>query len=282
MHEKAVLLEGFPEARQLLCRWHVITWLKKQATRLAPAQKKQVKGLMKALVYSRSSDEYLDAKEALLHTLGEDIEHPMDNIPHLGNNTNNRLECKWGEIKQVVEPHFTLDETISTLITLQRIAEDEYVAQYHEVGSRPDLGEDPELAALGMQISEYAFRMVSEQHAFAFGHRADYEIDLSNAGKATLSRPGTQSSHVVDTAAPTCNCIFMETCLLPCRHVMHFRLKCNYETVIPPLRTFSTRWIVHAPQNNIDEGDVGVGGFNKRSCAAIRKEPAVATTDKYV
>ncbi|KAE9060422.1 hypothetical protein PF007_g30614, partial [Phytophthora fragariae] len=63
---------------------------------------------------------------------------------------------------------------------------------------------------------------------------------------------------------------------------MHFRLKCNYETVIPPLRTFSTRWIVHAPQNNIDEGDVGVGGFNKHSCAAIRKEPAVATTDKYV
>ncbi|KAE9056577.1 hypothetical protein PF007_g31943 [Phytophthora fragariae] len=38
----------------------------------------------------------------------------------------------------------------------------------------------------------------------------------------------------------------------------------------------------HAPQSNIDEGDVGVGGFNKRSCGAIRKEPAVATTDKYV
>ncbi|KAE9159993.1 hypothetical protein PF002_g32734, partial [Phytophthora fragariae] len=107
---------------------------------------------MKALVYSRSSDEYLDAKEALVHTLGGDVEHPMykfffgnwdntqdewvsfrrGNIPHLGNNTNNRLECKSGKIKQVVEPHFTLDETISTLITLQRIAEDEYVAQYHE------------------------------------------------------------------------------------------------------------------------------------------------------
>ncbi|KAE9221317.1 hypothetical protein PF004_g13081 [Phytophthora fragariae] len=32
MHEKAVLLEGFPEDRQLLCQWHVITWLKKQST----------------------------------------------------------------------------------------------------------------------------------------------------------------------------------------------------------------------------------------------------------
>jgi hypothetical protein len=74
----------------------------------------------------------------------------------------------------------------------------------------------------------------------------------------------------------------MQTCLLPCRHVMHFRFKCNYETVIPPLRTFSTRWIVHAPQNNIDEGDVGTGGFFTSSCAARRDDPAVAASDKYI
>jgi hypothetical protein len=98
-----------------------------------------------------------------------------------------------------VEAHFTLDETISALITLQRIAEDEYVAQYHEVGSRVDLGEDPELAALGMQISEFAFKMVAEQHAFAVSSKADYEVDLSVPGKATLTRPGSASAHVVDS-----------------------------------------------------------------------------------
>jgi len=220
MHEKEVLREYFPKARQLLCQWHVITWLKKQATRLAPAQKKHVKGIVKSLVYARSSQEYQDAKDALLETLGGDdddqmyqfflknwdqnqdewVSYKRGNIAHLGNNTNNRLECKWGKIKQVVEAHFTLDETISALITLQRIAEDEYVAQYHEVGSRPDLGEDPELAALGMQISEFAFKMVAEQHAFAVGTRADYEVDLSAPGKAALTRPGTGSSHVVDTS----------------------------------------------------------------------------------
>ncbi|KAL4140897.1 hypothetical protein PRNP1_014465 [Phytophthora ramorum] len=63
---------------------------------------------------------------------------------------------------------------------------------------------------------------------------------------------------------------------------MHFRFKTNYETVVPPLPTFSTRWIVHAPQNNIDEGDVGVGGFYKSSCAAIRKDIVVGSTDKYI
>lgn len=33
-HEKAVLAEMFPEARQLLCAFHAVTWLGKQATRL--------------------------------------------------------------------------------------------------------------------------------------------------------------------------------------------------------------------------------------------------------
>jgi hypothetical protein len=114
MHEKTILHQYFPEARQLLCQWHVITWLKKQATRLAPAHKKQVKGVVKSLVYARSSLEYQAAKDALLEILG-DANDPMyqfflknwddnqdewvaykrGNIAHLGNNTNNRLECKW-------------------------------------------------------------------------------------------------------------------------------------------------------------------------------------------
>ncbi|GMF43530.1 unnamed protein product [Phytophthora fragariaefolia] len=63
---------------------------------------------------------------------------------------------------------------------------------------------------------------------------------------------------------------------------MHFRWKSNYETVIPPLRTFSTRWIVHSAVNNIDEGDVGSGGVNRIICASMSKEPAIATTDKYI
>ncbi|GMF58989.1 unnamed protein product [Phytophthora fragariaefolia] len=120
--------------------------------------------------------------------------------PHLQNNTNNRLECKWGKFKQVIKPSFTLDETISTLIALQRYAEDEYVAQYHEAGSQPHMDEDPELATLTMQISSYAFNLVADQYAFAVGPRADYEMDLSTAGQAKLVRPSSGSTHAIDIA----------------------------------------------------------------------------------
>ncbi|KAE9028334.1 hypothetical protein PR003_g10567 [Phytophthora rubi] len=80
IHEKAVLHEYFPKTHQVLGQWHEITWLKKQVSRLAPAHKQQVKGIVKSLIYERSSQEYQDAKgakDALLETLGWDDEDPM-------------------------------------------------------------------------------------------------------------------------------------------------------------------------------------------------------------
>ncbi|KAF1791794.1 MULE transposase domain [Phytophthora cactorum] len=66
VHEKNVLCEMFPQATQLFCQWHVVTWLKKQAARLAKPVSKQVKALMSLLVYAKSEQEYEDAKDAML------------------------------------------------------------------------------------------------------------------------------------------------------------------------------------------------------------------------
>ncbi|OWZ03785.1 hypothetical protein PHMEG_00024425 [Phytophthora megakarya] len=76
-HEKKVLLEIFPKAHQLFCQWHVLTWLKKQAGRLAPNVKKEVKSLIRLLVYAESTQGYEDAKVALLEQLGGDSSHPL-------------------------------------------------------------------------------------------------------------------------------------------------------------------------------------------------------------
>ncbi|KAE8956287.1 hypothetical protein PR001_g31783, partial [Phytophthora rubi] len=179
MHEKTVLKEEFPQARQLLCQWHVVTWLKKQAARMASSVKKQMKAMMGLLVYARSKMEYDEARSTMKELLGGDDTHPLyktflenwdnsqkewvsylrGNVPHLTNNTNNRIESKWGKIKDVIKGTNSIDELVTTLITLQEYAEDQYIAEYHRVGSRPrGPDEDPELAALGMQISPFAFR----------------------------------------------------------------------------------------------------------------------------
>ncbi|KAL4087549.1 hypothetical protein PRIC1_013439 [Phytophthora ramorum] len=157
MHEKPVLKEEIPQALQLLCQWHVVAWLKKQAARLASSVKKQVKAMMGLLVYARSKMEYNEARSTMKELLGGDEGHPLyqtfldnwdnsqeewvsylrGNVPHLTNNTNNRIESKWGKIKDVIKGTCSIDELVTTLITLQEYAEDQYIAEYHRVGSRP-------------------------------------------------------------------------------------------------------------------------------------------------
>ncbi|KAF4134975.1 hypothetical protein GN958_ATG15832 [Phytophthora infestans] len=42
------------------------------------------------------------------------------------------------------------------------------------------MSEDPELTALAMQLSNYAFKMVEEQHKLALGLNASYDIEVDD------------------------------------------------------------------------------------------------------
>ncbi|KAE9265803.1 hypothetical protein PR003_g32344, partial [Phytophthora rubi] len=304
LHEKDVLADAWPKARQLLCKWHVETWLKKQCSRsggVGKLETKQLKVIMKGLVNAESQQEYDDLKAAFLSTVGDDADNLLyksfmthwdttteewvmfkrGGVPHLKNNTNNRLESKWGRIKEVVDGNFTIDQLISMLITLQDYAEERYLAEFHRIGTRPPMTEDPELSVLAMHLSECAFRMVAEQHQLAVGPKANYDVEVQ--GEVTkLTNPATGDTHEVNTRMSTCDCIFMQTCLLPCRHVRYSRKVSNYETVIPPNRTLATRWIVQSPANNIEDGDVLPGGVNRVSCPPIRAQPPINHDIKYM
>ncbi|OWZ13691.1 hypothetical protein PHMEG_00012933 [Phytophthora megakarya] len=104
MHDKNFLREEFPEARQLLCQWHAITW--KQETRLTPDQRKDVKSIMRLLVYAKNPKSVTTTRG-----LGNDPAHELyksfltywdcskdewvtylhGGVPHLTNNTNNSI-----------------------------------------------------------------------------------------------------------------------------------------------------------------------------------------------
>ncbi|OWZ11109.1 hypothetical protein PHMEG_00015924 [Phytophthora megakarya] len=194
-HEKKVLLEMFPKVRQLLCQSHVLTWLKKQAGRLAPNVKKEVKSLIRLLVCAASTRDYEDAKDTLLEQLGEWVTYKHGNVPQLTNNTNNRIESKWGKKKDVIDESFSVDQLLSTLITLQEYAEGQYLAEYHRVGSRPARPSEDQLSVLGMPLSSF----ISKQHAFAAGPDADYEVLLGAPGSATLVSPRSGNEYEVNT-----------------------------------------------------------------------------------
>ncbi|POM67962.1 Hypothetical protein PHPALM_15936 [Phytophthora palmivora] len=185
-NSRAVLGELFPKPRQLLCFFHAVAWLERQAARLSSGtteHKDKVKKALSALAFSKSKME----EEWALFERG--------NVPHLGNHTDNRLESKWGKIKQVVSKDESIGNLISTHILMQEVAEDENLRAYHRVGSRSKQDKNSELAALTLSLSPFAFDLVSAEFMYATGGRADYAV-TTDGGLAILEsrRSGDQHS----------------------------------------------------------------------------------------
>ncbi|GMF49147.1 unnamed protein product [Phytophthora fragariaefolia] len=217
IHEKTVLKEEFPQARQLLCQWHVVTWLKKQAARMTSSVKKEVKVLMGLLVYARSKMEYDEARSTMKDLLGGD-ERP-DIFGELGQLAGGM--GLWGKIKDVIKSTFSIDELVTTLITLQEYAEDQYIAEYHRFGSRPHgPDEDPGLAVLAMQISPFAHRLVEEQHGGATSPHTNYNVELRSPGKVISMNNSTSVTYEVNIEVSAEYAIFLVLLVKICPNVL--------------------------------------------------------------
>ncbi|KAG2766204.1 hypothetical protein Pcac1_g22381 [Phytophthora cactorum] len=235
---------------------------------------------MSALVYVRSEENYEEKKTNLLHCRsGNDKNHMYafflknwdsckaewvgylrKNIPYLQNITNNRIEAKWGLVKKVVNGTFEIDESIATLITVQEWAEDIYLEEIHRVGARPVLDKDPELAALAVQVSAYAYELVAAEHRYAASVDADYDVINTGDANAQIVSREIRRKSLVSLQRFSCDCAFQQTMLLPCRHVFFARRFNRNETVIPPFSFYSQRWALRCPANHISQGEVTAGG----------------------
>ncbi|KAE9326514.1 hypothetical protein PR003_g16234 [Phytophthora rubi] len=305
LHEKDVLAEVFTRGRQLLCQFHVQQWFSKQVTRLvrgSPEEKTIVEASMAQLIDSTSAKEYDSQKALFLDLLGGNKQHKLyqlfvknwdntqdewvayrrGNIPHLRNNTNNRLESKWGKLKQLIKSDYPIDELVSSLIMIQEWAEDEYVEEYNKPGSRPPFAEHRELASLGAAVSPFAFDLVAGQFKYALSSDANYVIE--GAGEdAKLRSLRSDQVHTLNTKTYKCDCTFAQTLLLPCRHVMFYRKTNGNESVLPPFSLLCPRWLRAHRLNDIREGPVNTGEFEYHIIdSAESVAPVVAPVKKDV
>jgi hypothetical protein len=90
------------------------------------------------------------------------------NVAYLGNNTNNRIEAKWGAVKRILHARMDMEETIRSLRELQAINEDEYIDLMTKTGTRHSYTGDPELDMLINMVSDHAYDLVSVRSRFHF------------------------------------------------------------------------------------------------------------------
>ncbi|GMF19921.1 unnamed protein product [Phytophthora fragariaefolia] len=177
-NEKAVLAEAFPDARQLLCQFHVIDYLCKQRCRVLGISTRHA-----AVLGYDKKDAFFEYFEVNWETCKEEwVNYHRDNVPHLNNHTNNRIESGWRKIKQVVQHDDPIDELIGTLIMLQEWSEEGYMKEFRSLGTRQtpiaEAAADAELLTVAVQLSPHAYRLVRGQYKFACSAETAYEVKI--------------------------------------------------------------------------------------------------------
>ncbi|KAE9157828.1 hypothetical protein PF004_g32072 [Phytophthora fragariae] len=165
MRDIDIIRKKFPEARVLLCHFHVIKWLHetiRKSTKFGVYEEdvlSQMKHTITNMTYARTTEAYTshrDEFKSLAHR--EDRTELWDyfvknwdecceiwvmtyriGLPHFGNHTNNRVESLFGKLKRYLKGHLTMRANLKVLLAYQRRKEEEYTAKVEMPGTLRDV-----------------------------------------------------------------------------------------------------------------------------------------------
>ncbi|OWZ01487.1 hypothetical protein PHMEG_00027108 [Phytophthora megakarya] len=125
-----------------------------------------------------------------------------------------------------------------------------------------------------MNLSAFAYDIVSSELKYATGGRADYSL-LSANGIVTLRSGRTGMDQAVSTKLNSCDCVLQQAMLLQSRHNM-------CETVLPPYNGFASHWMRRCSVNDIAVGEVSEGCVQMQTLPKMVEPKAPRVTVKYI
>lgn len=179
----------------------------------------------------------------------------------LGNNTNNRLEATWKQLKEWVHSFMSVDECITSMMFYQSIQERRFMSEMNKVVQLQCFGYDYEMTIAANLVSKHACELIHGQYAFAVGHAA-YEFYEGCPGVYFIKSVCRDADALDELNAEysvskydwTCSCMFMNTHLLPCRHVFYIRKSIGKDSIIPT-QLLNSRWLLSSVRAAVQNDD---------------------------
>ncbi|EGZ10339.1 secreted protein [Phytophthora sojae] len=267
MREIDVIRKKFPEARILLCHFHVIKWLhetiKKSQTYGAYEAEvlTQMKHTITNMTYSRTEEDYVrhrDEFKSLASRNGRvELWEYFDknwnacremwvmayrvDLPHFGNHTNKRVESLFGKLKRKLKDHLTMRASLEVLLEYQRRKEEAYRSKVGMPGTLRDASYPEELnVALGMTTRWVAFALKTQFDIATNPGVVDTYAFKDNG--ATITVQSEENEYLLEKEGWVCDCEFSQTMKLPCRHAIVYRKVCGSPFIIP-FSSISPRYV---------------------------------------
>ncbi|KAE8961449.1 hypothetical protein PF011_g29747 [Phytophthora fragariae] len=266
MREIDIIRKKFPEARVLLCHFHVIKWLHetiRKSKKYGVYEEdvlSQMKHTITNMTYARTPDAYTSHRDEFKSlALREDRTELWDyfvknwdeccemwvmayrvGLPHFGNHTNNRVESLFGKLKRYLKGHLTMRASLKVLLAYQRRKEEEYTAKVEMPGTLRDVSYCEQMnIALGMTTRWVAAAIKTQYDVATDDSIADNYAFKDNGTTVTVQCD--ERKYTLEKEGWTCNCEFAQTMKLPCRHAMAYRKTCGNPLIIP-FSSISPRW----------------------------------------
>eukprot|EP00644_Phytophthora_capsici_P007033 jgi/Phyca11/103913/e_gw1.8.554.1 len=188
LNEIRVLEANFPDARVLICHFHVIKYLKEMRAKpefgkLSAEDASQIDGAVHKMVYALSEDKYSEAHDSLkgiCERCGMDaffayfeknwdasrerwVLYLRSTLPHFKNHTNNRLESFFGKLKESVDGSLSMAQCIKSLIAFDRRKEKEYQYRVSRIGQFVNSNYDEEMSNVLRFTTHYVAGQIEHQ-----------------------------------------------------------------------------------------------------------------------
>ncbi|GMF52109.1 unnamed protein product [Phytophthora fragariaefolia] len=185
-----------------------------------------------------------------------------ENAVTMGNNTNNRIEALWKQLKDLVNSFMGVDECVVSIMCYQDQEEKKFMDCLYKLSVVHNPKYDREMQFVSNLVSEHACELIYDQYIYATT-RAKYKycepvpnmvlLQHDIDGEDALDEPRCEYS--VTKRDWSCSCLFMSSRLLPCRHVFFLRKSLGCENIIPT-QLLNPRWLMRSLRTTIDLPDI--------------------------
>jgi hypothetical protein len=248
LNEIRVLESNFPEARVLICHFHVIKYLKEKRAKpeygkISADDASQIDAAIHGMVYAGSADEYEQNHSSLKGLCGrigmdaffEYFERNWDdsqdrwvmyrraNLPHLKNHTNNRLESFFGKLKDGIDSSMSMAMCVKAILAYDRRVQNEQQYRVSRIGQFVNSNYDDEMSNVLRFTTHFVADHISHQYARALDKAETYHFVQTAKGHEVVNVRGRSSEHTLSLTDWRCDCEFAISMRLPCRHAIAYR-----------------------------------------------------------
>jgi hypothetical protein len=204
MNEIRMIQAHFPEAQVLLCKFHVIKYLKERCAKpeygkISVEDQVNIQAIIKNMVNAKNAEAYddnydiLQAKCARIgfqlyseyftrnwHTCQEMwVSYRRAHLPHFSNNTNNRLESWFSKFKDGVGPQSSMSECVEGLVKNALRIENDYKYREARPGQFVNTAYDDEMATVLRFTTHFVAERIEPE--YAAGLASDYAFAVDQA-----------------------------------------------------------------------------------------------------